>query len=118
MMDNNTIENLENLLHEEVKGFVRKGTINVSENEALYKTLKSLCILDAMKRGDYSAGKWAGEVQLNGSYDRMPYIHKGDYGHSFTDRVASRLEEMYPDTGNQHEKDVLARIIRYARSEV
>lgn len=128
MMDNNTIENLENLLHDEIKGFVKKGTINPAENESLYKALKSLCILDSMKHGDYSSGKWEGDMQLHGSYDRMSYdrmpqvhmpqVRRGDYGHSFTDRIASKLDEMYSEAGNQHEQDILSRIIRYARSEV
>ncbi len=128
-MDNTeSLMRLYELLGQELKRIVDKGSINPGELENAYK---AVCLMEKI---DEMTGMDGGYSETGYSYDdhwrsgrrgRSPvtgrYISRngrsmrgenGNSGHSIKDRMISRLEHMMDETDSDYERDEISSYIR------
>lgn len=145
MISEKELEKLEELLCDEARGFIKKGSLT-APNEAqtikylveslkLVQDLKMCCSAGIYDQNDYGYSgthmhnriptSYNGTVDFNGSYGRrspstgryMSSYSRGYSGHSIHDRMISALEGMFDNAKSQHEADEIEKWIVRLREE-
>ncbi len=131
-MIQDTLNELERMLEKEIQKVTNKNDITPTELDSMTKALCLLEHIQCYREGGYSGYIYdpnqpvmdgrsyapRGRYNIRYSGDHYPNDRRMMYsGHSLKDRMVAKLEEMYDDVKNDHERQMLDTWMRRLTSD-
>lgn len=113
MESDKILDKISEAIEEAIRPILKKGeSMSTADLEVLNK---AVCVIEKIKIIQAVGYYHDTAVDSSRRYYDAINLHNGYSGHSFEDKMIARLEEMYNEAQNDHERQIVRNLINRAR---